>query len=279
MQSKHSRVFYPASSNELLAELGRHPEASLFSGSAAWLQKQTGRLFSLPESIITMHGIDELRKIDRTERYLEIGSMVTLNKLLNLGKIVPEALVLSLKKTATHFLRNLTTVGSCVCRRWTPEPFVASLVALDSRYELRSAGFNRWISASQFCSKAIEEIMNQNEFLSRIRVPLEDWDYTLCRDFSAKESGDNCNEFAVFLARIQKDILTDVRLIFSGATILRDRSFELSISGSRLPLDKRVLENFLTIWRNHLSSIENRSEFQKEKLLNFIEQALLYFAY
>lgn len=262
-----------------MVEWNRRPKAVLFSGSAAWLKKQEGRLFTLPESIIALDRIEELRKIDRTERYLEIGAMVTLNKLLTLGKIVPEALTLSLKNTATRLLRNLTTVGSCVCRHWTPDPFVASLVALDSRYELRSATAGRWISAAQFSSTPLEEVLFPNEFLARVRVPLENWDYTHCQDFSAKESGDNGNEFAVFLARIQKDILTDVRLIFSGATILRHRGSEISLSGSRLPLDKRAYDNFMSVWRDHLDSIEDRSEFQKAKLINFIEQALLYFAY
>ncbi|MDR2509749.1 MAG: FAD binding domain-containing protein [Spirochaetaceae bacterium] len=279
MPSAPHKIFYPASNNELLAEWNRTPDAALFSGSAGWLKNQPGWLFSLPEMIISLDNIEEQRKIDRTERYLEFGSMVTLNKLLTLGKIVPEALVLALKSTATTLLRNLITLGSCICRDATPEPVVAALVALDARYELRTAVQARWITATQFSIQSVEKILKPNEFLSRIRIPLENWDYTLCRDFSAKESGDNGNEFAVFLAHIQKDILVDVRLIFSGTTILRDKNSELTLIGSKLPLDKRTCESFVNVWQNHLGSIDGRSDFQKAKLLNFLEQAILYFAY
>jgi CO/xanthine dehydrogenase FAD-binding subunit len=279
MRQGHSRVFFPLSPGEFWADWNRSPDAALFSGSAASLQKQGRKIFALPETVLSLDGLDELRKIDRTERYLEIGSIVTLNKITTLGKIVPEALIHSLKHTATALLRNLTTLGSAICRRSTPEPVVAGLVALDSRYELRTFTQSRWISAAEFSSYSVESALQPKEYLARVRIPLETWDYTLCRDFSAKESGDNGNEFAVFLARIQKDILADVRLIFSGTTILRDKHSELGLMGKNLPLDRKTCETFVHIWQNHLSSIEGRSEFQKAKLLNFIEQAILYFAY
>ena len=279
MTDTHSKVFFPSSLNELWNHWNRHSGGILFSGSAAWMQTQTSRLFSMPDVVLSLDNIDELRKIDRTERYLEIGSMVTLNKILTLGKIVPEALALSIKSTTTNLMRNLTTLGSCICRRSTPEPVLASLTALDSRYELRSVSQSRWVTASQFSALSSAAMLAPQECLIRIRIPLESWDYTLCRDFSAKESGNNGNEFAVFLARIHKDILSDVRLIFSGTTILRDKNSELALIGNKLPLDKRTTENFIHVWQDHLSAIEGRSDFQKAKLLNFIEQAILYFAY
>jgi CO/xanthine dehydrogenase FAD-binding subunit len=279
VNSKSSQFFYPASTGELWADWVRQRDASLFSGSAAWLQKQTGRLFGVCGNIILLDNIEELKKITRTERYLEMGAMVTLNKISTLGKIVPEALTLSLKSTATPLLRNISTLGSSVCRPSTPEPVVASLVALDSRYELRTFAQSRWVTAAQFSTLNSGSMLQPQECLTRIRIPLDTWDYTLCRDFSAKESGDNGIEFAVFLARIQKDILADVRLIFSGTTILRDKNSELTLIGSRLPLDKKTCDSFVHVWEDHLSATEGRTEFQKAKLLNFIEQAILYFAY
>jgi CO/xanthine dehydrogenase FAD-binding subunit len=265
--------------NELWAEWSRFNDANLFSGSENRLYMQTGKLFFLPETALVLDNIGELRKIDRTERYLEIGSMVALNSITTLGKIIPEALMLAIKSTTTYLLRNLTTIGNCICKQSTPEPVVAALVALDSRYELKTSSQSYWVPASQFSAFHQGNMLKPQECLTRIRIPLESWDYTLCRDFSAKESGDNGNEFAVFLAKIQKNILADIRFIFSGTTILRDKNSELELIGSKLPLDKKNTENFITIWRNHLSAIEGRSEFQKSKLLNFIEQAISYFAY
>lgn len=279
MPAPRSRVFFPGTMGELWADWNRNNEAELYAGSAGRLQRQTGRQFELPPVLIVADSVAELRKIDRTERFIEIGSMVTLNRILNLGKILPESLALALKSTATPLLRNVTTIGGIVCRNSTPEPLVASLVALDSRYELRTFTQTRRVPASQFAALTPSKMLAPMECLTCVRIPLESWDYTLCRDFSAKESGDNGNEFAVFLARIQKDILADVRVIFSGTTILRDRYGELALAGSRLPLDKRVCDNFVRLWREQLAADEGRSEFQKAKLLNFIEQAILYFAY
>ncbi|MDR3325014.1 MAG: FAD binding domain-containing protein [Spirochaetaceae bacterium] len=276
--SKH--IFYPDSVNELLNDVDRNPDATLFSGGASWMQKQTGELFFLPTPLVSLYGIAELRRITRTERYLEIGAMVSLSRIAGLGKIVPEALVLSLRSTQSLLLRNITTIGGCICRRSTPEPVIAGLVALDARYELRRAASSRWVSAAQFSSPPEKDGGFQaKECLARLRVPLETWNYTLCRDFSAKESGDTGNGFAVFLARIQKDFLSEVRVIFSGATILRDRDSELTLINKKLPLDKKTIANFLDLWREYLSPIGDRSEFQKAKLLNFVDSAIHYFAY
>jgi CO/xanthine dehydrogenase FAD-binding subunit len=277
MPESFTQVFRPSSINELMTNWQRNPDAILFSGGTSWLQKQTDSLFSLPKDIILLHGIEELCRIDRTERYLEIGSMVTLSRIAQLSKI--EALSFSLKSTATYLMRNITTLGSCICRRSTPEPVVASMAALDARYELRTATQSRWVSASHFSTDSGKNTLQKQECLIRIRIPLENWDYTLCRDFSAKESGDDGNEFAVFLARIQKDILSDIRVVFSGITILRDKNSEISLIGKKLPLDKKTTDNFVQMWKNHLSSMEGRSDFQKAKLLNFVDSAIHYFAY
>ncbi|MDR2864128.1 MAG: FAD binding domain-containing protein [Spirochaetaceae bacterium] len=275
-----NQVFYPSSTNELCNDWNKVPDAIIFGGGVSRLKKQTDRLFLLPKALLSMDNIGELRKIDRTERYLEIGSMVNLNRIALLGKIVPEALSLSLKSTGTFLLRNLMTVGSCICKRSTTEPLIASLVALDSRYEFKTENSSRWISASYFSTVPDkEDIFHFHEYLARIRIPLEIWHYTHCRDFSTKESGDSGNEFAVFLARMQKDILCELRLIFSGTSILRDRESELTLIGKKLPLDKKTISNFIEIWEERLGTIKDRSEFQKAKLLNFIDSAIHYFAY
>jgi CO/xanthine dehydrogenase FAD-binding subunit len=276
---RDSKILYPASLTELFSCWEANREAIIFARGASWLQKQTERLFILPKTLIVLDGIDELKKINRTERHIEIGSMVTLNRLARLGKIVPEAVLLALRHTTTYLLRNSTTIGSCVCKRSTPEPVIASLVALDAKYELRTAQGSRWVSASQFSAGDEKSILEKKECFTRIRIPLEIWDYTHCRDFSAKESGDNGNEFALFLARIQKNILSELRVIFSGQTIFRDRESELTLIGSKLPLDKKTCAAFIDLWKKHLEENESRSEFQKAKLLNFIDSAIRYFAY
>jgi CO/xanthine dehydrogenase FAD-binding subunit len=272
-----AKILYPATVAELFSEWDANKDALLFSQGATSPQKHADGSFLLTGTLIVPDGIAELKKINRTERYIEMGSMVTLNRLARLGKIVPEAVLLALRSTATFLLRNPTTIGSCVCKQSTPDPVIASFVALDAKYEFRTAQGSRWINASQFSAQG--SVIAPKECFTRIRIPLEIWDYTYCRDFSAKESGDNGNEFAVFLARIQKNILSEVRVIFSGQTILRDRESEITLVGNKLPLDKKTAAAFLDLWKKYLEENESRSAFQNAKLLNFIDSAIRYFAY
>jgi CO/xanthine dehydrogenase FAD-binding subunit len=275
-------IFYPTTCAELFQVMDKNAGAMLFSEGSHALVKQTSARFALPPVLVALCDIGELQRIDRTERYLEIGAAVTLNRIAGLGRVLPEALATAIGMTDSYLARNMLTLGGVICRRSAPAPVVAGLVALDARYEFRSGAGSEWVSAIRFSGEYHTDrgdAPHLNRCLARVRVPLETWDYTLCCDFSAKESGDTGVEFAVFLARMRKDILTELRLIFTGASIVRDRESELTLIGKRLPLDRKTIAVFIDSWSERLETITNRSPFQKSTLLNFVSSAIRYFAY
>jgi CO/xanthine dehydrogenase FAD-binding subunit len=271
MADLHNQVFFPAAMTELFAAWNRFPDAVPFAGGAELLRNQGKHILSLPRNIISLERLEELHRITRTERYLEIGAMVTISEIIRLGKTVPEALTQSLSNIAGPQMRNLITIGGNICNPLRRQDTAAPLIALDARYELRTASESRWVSAPRFSALPGPPALNPQELLTRIRIPLEQWQYSLYRKFTDDESGGG----AVFMARMQKNILTDLRMVFAGQSVLRDKNSESILVGKLLPLDRRDAVHFMELWKTFLSAVELPGFMLRAKLLNFVESCIL----
>jgi CO/xanthine dehydrogenase FAD-binding subunit len=275
MDAPHNQVFFPKAMQELFSSWARFPDAVPFAGGTELVRNQKGRFLSLPRNILSLDHLDELRRITRTERYLEIGAMVRINEVINLGKIVPQALTMTFRGIAGPSIRNLATIGGSICHSSRRLDAAAPLIALDARYELRTAAQSRWISASRFSSLPGPPAINPQELLTRVRIPLEQWDYTVYHKFRPAYSGDTSQGAAVFIVRIQKNILSDIRVVFAGQTILRDKNSETALAGKQLPLERKDARHFMELWEAYLSGIALSRGLMRVRILNFIESGIL----
>jgi CO/xanthine dehydrogenase FAD-binding subunit len=275
MAAQHNQVFFPATLPELFSAWNRFSDAVPFAGGPERLKNQGRLVLSLPGNILSLEQLDELRRISRTERYLEIGAMVKIGEFLRLGKIVPDILTQCLRNIASPPLRNLISVGGNLCHSAGRLDLAAPMIAMDARYELRTAFTTRWVSASRFSAIPGPPALNPQELLTRIRIPLEQWNYSMYRKFTGEHSVDESGGNAVFIARIQKNILMDLRVVFAGQVVLRDKNSETMLSGKQLPLDRRDAEHFTELWKVYLSAIESNATMLNAQLLNFIESCIL----
>jgi hypothetical protein len=117
---------------------------------------------------------------------------------------------------------------------------------------------------------------------------LEPWTFTWYRkfNFSLSNKPGGC---ILCILRNQKDLLTDIRVLYSNQAILREKDSESMLIGKRLPLDRRDASAFLDRWKGYLS---NRQEAEKDgfsgefgvsspdliktQILRFIESTLMH---
>jgi CO/xanthine dehydrogenase FAD-binding subunit len=160
------------------------------------------------------------------------------------------------------------------------------MIALDAQYELRSSQSARWVSASRFSSQPGPLSLGSQEILTRIRVPLEPWTFTWYRkfNFSLASKPGGC---ILLILRNQKDILTDIRVLYSSHAVFREKNGESMLAGKRLPLDRRDASAFVDTWRSYLTSMQEaeNTDFPgeygnlspgliKTQILRFIESTL-----
>jgi CO/xanthine dehydrogenase FAD-binding subunit len=286
MDAVPSQVFFPSNFQELFSAWSRFPEAIPYAGGTGIIRNQDKRIPILPRNIISLDRMEDMRRITRTERYLEVGAMVRLSEIISLGKIVPEILTRTLERIGGPALRNLATIGGSLCCPIGRLDTSAPLVALDAHYELRSAGTSRWISATRFSTLPGPPALAPQELLTRIRIPLERWNYSLYCKF--KPPGTNeAGGVIVFILKNQKNTLTDLRVVYSGSIILQDRNSEALLIGKQLPLDRKEARAFLDSWKHYLQVMENTASGQKNapdmtqinllkiQIINFIGNAII----
>ena len=236
------------------------------------IRRGGGHSPELPRAVISLERIEEMRRITRSERYLEIGAMARLSRIIELRKFAPGVLVRCLRGIAGPALRNMATIGGNACCRLDS---AAALTALDAQYELRGAASSRWVNAARFQPESGPGALGPGEILSRIRVPLDNWDYSAHRKFSDEAppaAGPSAGRSAVFLAKAQKGALEDIRIICkSGPRIWRDKDGEMLLIGKRLPLTRRMAASLVARWEAFLRGAESVDELSRKELVSFIE--------
>jgi CO/xanthine dehydrogenase FAD-binding subunit len=269
MAEQLNLAFFPSSYSELFIAWNRYPKAVPYAGGTALIRDQGKRILELPSIILSLEKLDDMRRISRSEHYMEIGAMAKLSRIIALGKIVPAVLRHCLKNIGGPQLRNMATIGGNLCFIGGCQDASAALMALDAQYELRNSQSSHWIAASRFFSASGQTVLKPQELLTRIRVPLDDWNYSIYQKFD----GQGCqSNVVVFLARIQKNILNDIRIVCKTDMPLRNKESESLLAGKHLPLGNKIAIDFIESWKAFLSSLQNVDDLSRQKLINFIEK-------
>ena len=275
MAAAAKQIFSPSTYQDLFNLWSQYPGAIPYAGGTGITRNQEKNSIN----ILSLDKINELKRITRTERYLEIGAMVRLSEIINLGKIVPAILNKTLEGIASLQIRNMATIGGNLCERLDA---CAPMAALEAHLELRSSGSTRWISGSRFYDSSSFH-MGPNELLTRIRIPLDQWNYSLYRKFKSPLI-DESEGVMIFILKNQKSILTDLKIVYSGSILLHNRQSESALIGKRLPLDRKDALNFHESWNNYLETLKDvekanwkneNKELLKAQILNFIDDAFL----
>jgi CO/xanthine dehydrogenase FAD-binding subunit len=275
MDPSTGNIYFPTSLAEFFTDWVKVPLAEPFSCDAHHLAGQRGWRVEIPLHYISLDFIDELKKISRTERYMEIGSKATLSDILKLGRSVPAILRQALEGAASPFLHPLISFGACVQPKSRLVEIAAVLTALDARYELRSSPVSsRWLSASRYAVLPEQGARFGRELLTRIRVPLDEWDYTVYRKLRQVDDTGRGSMVILLLAKMQKDILTDIRVVLAAGTVHREKSAESFLTGKHLPLAGRDIEPFVAYWRDSLADIKTLNTMQQETASLCIESCI-----
>jgi len=268
-------VFSPKSINELLSIKQQHPQAVLWAGGTAIMRQQQLELSIFEKDIIQISGIEELHKIRRTERYLEIGAAVRIKRILNVGQhILPFALSEALRSIGPPPIRNRATLGGNLCCRSRRLNAFSVLLLMDTLIEIRKSGKTRWTILDRLFKEQNSEGLQNNEIVTRIRIPLHTWDlqyFTAIGDpfFDPLAAISFC-----VLIETSKGILSGIRFAAGniGKRIVRSIDFESYLSGKKLHLRPKEIEIAVGYFNSALSTAGGEiTIFQKERTIRFIQ--------
>jgi len=208
-----------------------------------------GREFiDLPRTVISLGSVEEMVRASRSEYGLDIGAMMTLERLLHIGKgALPTGLYEAIRCVGTLPLRNRATVGGHLALQGRIGDLHPLLQLLDTRIEIRSPGRrSRKRSLVRKIPIALldkETLLKSKGLISKISIPPDYWDIGFHKKILL---GNDDKRFLIFtaLASIKEGVLSECRIAFSvGYTeILRDRELEVDMTGQPLPFGHRELK-------------------------------------
>jgi CO/xanthine dehydrogenase FAD-binding subunit len=271
-----ARVFSPLSVADAIQSLARNPDALVFAGGTSIFRHVPGILLPLSGTIIPIGRIQELKQVNRTERYLDVGACLTASSLCALGpRIAPRILMEAASSIARTPVRCLATIGGNLCVDDRRMDLHAVLAALDAQAEFRGEGQSRWMPLHRIPLKREDPRTGGPEILTRVRIPLETWNAALFRKLGPRDFPDPSTYAFVFLARTARGIVSDIRVLLSGKSVLRRRDIESGLAGKTLPLDRDDVDGIVDAYRKAASEDVVIPELRIAQFLSLLRNALL----
>jgi len=256
-----SNIYAPTNLAELLSLYSKLPSALIYNGGTHILREQPRKYVQLPANVINVHRVQELGKITRTERHLDIGAAVPIGRILEVGSnVVPQALQQALSSIGTPAVRNWATLGGNLCIPDRRMSTFAVYLLLDIQVELRKVGSARWIPLNRFAAPDRKIDLQRGEVLTRIRIPFATWDLQVYQKMDRELQDPNNFLSLCGLARVQRDVITDIRFACatSGTTVVRSREVETELVGRRVPVAPRELATIHELLDGLLAGLSDR---------------------
>lgn len=226
--------FYAKNLDDVFYQQKNISDLRIVGGCTSFVQK------ALYEKSLSVRDIEELRLIDKHERYIDIGTAVTLSELEGLGEAnLPPTVHAALRTIANPNIRNMATIGGNLCLDDFYSTLYAPLLALGVRLEFNRNGEISFLPITKF-----NEIP-KGSFLTKIRLPLEEWEISVFRRVGPENSLGNLSASFAFLANSQKNQISDMRIAFAGKFKFRDIDLENKLIGAHLPLSETAISNFM----------------------------------
>jgi len=277
-------VHMPKSLSELAQSISRVPDPTFFAGGT-YIMNQKGYYpsYSSHSDIIYLGGISEFQQITRNDKYLEFGSIVTLQQLLSVGKqVLPKLLYDAIEKTGTAITRSQMTIGGVVCIKQHRLLVCGALAALDADVEIRSFRTNKptskWVPIKELYKNTGLITLKKQEVVSKIRVSFEKETFSY---FITAQNPMIKPEEAVILSVgcwYNQSVINQFRMciIFPISLFLIPEELSLMMNGTIIPLSTLQIEKVVKVIIEKLSAVaqDDISFIQIERAKRCIEASL-----
>lgn len=278
MKRKGSRFFTPDSINELKKLVLKEDVTTLLAGGTTLFRTNNGENLILPGVIVILDSISELKRENRTERYFEFGSMITIEDIIFRCKNnYPKVFIDCLKSIAPFPIRNMATIGGSVANNIIISDLMPMLLIFNCKVEVISFISKKvkakWEPIAQYISNKDERGLH---LITRIRIPLLTPSYILYFKSGHKYNLFNEISFAG-IAETEKENISYLSMAFNieNKIIVRTKEIEEQLIGKRLPNNHQIRETFM---KSILLNLGNNKKLKKSQIyrmsqiiLDFIE--------
>lgn len=161
----------PLSVAEAVEMLTKHPEAKILAGGTDLLLELKKNNLDI-ETLISLRGINELKKIIDEEEKIIVGSMVTFSDLRKIG-IIKEffpSMVQCADKMGSPQIRNMATIAGNIANGASAADIVPCLIALKAKLKIVAYNSERIVSLEDYFMNYSENRLTNNELIKEIVI-------------------------------------------------------------------------------------------------------------
>ncbi len=280
----------PKSLSELYKAVKRNPDSVLFAGGTYIMSRPGYFPKKNLHGYISLSEIPELHRVLHSDKYLELGSMVTIQGLLNASaSSLSKPIYKAIGSIAPSVLRNLITIGGALCSMNCRTNLCCILCAINASAEVRFITRNnktnlnniktkaRWIPVAKLYDSDGRYLYSDNAVLTRVRIPS---DPTISFIYNNVGSLTTRSESAVTLAfqynMNQNSIINpSFCLSFLNNGIFNLQDFEGFLRSVKFPLSNSLLQKIagelLKLLRTECTNI---TDLQRERAIRLMIDAL-----
>lgn len=237
-------VFIPGTLAEALRIMALHETLVINGGTDVMVKYR--RWHGIPPDflldVLHVGNLAELKRIEIAEGNLMVGAAVTLSELLE-HPLVPDYIKLPIRQLASPAIRNMGTLAGNLCNASASGDSLPMLYALDAEVTLASTHGTRKLPVRQFITDAKQTLLQHDELVKEIAIPLDDYTVTYYRKIGGRKVN-AISKASFYAVAIKTDgIIEDVRIAFGSVapTAVRDRACEeILIGTAETELDGKI---------------------------------------
>ncbi|MBN2050266.1 MAG: xanthine dehydrogenase family protein subunit M [Spirochaetales bacterium] len=160
----------PRTVNEALQTVAEHPAGAFIAGGTD-LMILISEGLKKPDGLIDLSRIEDLRAIRKDEKFLILGSAVTMRQLAR-HEDIPLCLRMGASQVGSPQIRSVATLGGNICNASPCGDTLPGLLVLDAEFLLKSLKEERRVKAKDFFLSPKKTALRTGEILVEVRFPL-----------------------------------------------------------------------------------------------------------
>jgi xanthine dehydrogenase small subunit len=263
------QYFLPYNLKDALEYRKLFPKAVLISGATDIALKQTKKGEIIPQMVDLSH-VDDLKIFKQKNKTIEIGSLLTLERIKNEVENIFPALFDMLKVFGSLQIRNIATIGGNIGSASPIGDTLPFLYAYKAIIKLQNLTSEREIPIEKFILGYRKTDIKEDELITSVEIPLIPQN-TIIKTYkvSNRKDLDISTVSASFRLQLNNENkIEEIIIAYGGmaATIVRASETEIYLTGKSW--ERKTVEQALIILENEFSPISDaRAEKEYRKLV------------
>jgi xanthine dehydrogenase FAD-binding subunit len=268
--------------DETLSQLNKVNCAIIAGGTDVMVMHKSRRGVppKIPEPIIFIDHLSELKRVYRNGNDIHIGACSTYSELLN-NPIIPIPLKKAIKTIAAPAIRNRGTLGGNICNASPAGDTLPLLYVYNAKVLLRSVNGERIVPISKFIEGVRRVHREPNEILTEIILPsvFEEGAHVVFEKVGNRNADAIAKVGFAGYIRIKEIVIEDVRFAFGavGPTMVRSIDIEKNLLGKTIPLADADISSVVTAFDKIIKPIDDQRStaiYRKTVALNLLRYFL-----